>query len=574
MAQQSIVNYQVSFPDSKAHYVNVEMNIDAGKAENINLKMPVWTPGSYLVREFARHVEGFEASQNGKNLSWKKTDKNTWSVKNSSSGKITINYQVYAFELTVRTSFVDDEHAYLNGASVFMFAEEMDNNPIEISVLPKDNWKKISTGLPSVSQNRFSAKNYDELADSPFEIGNQEIINFSAAGIPHEIAMFGSGKYNKEKIVADMTKIINEEAAIFGKHPCEKYVFIIHNLSTGGGGLEHLNSTTLQVSRDAYSNESSYLSFLSLVAHEYFHLWNVKRLRPEALGPFNYSVENYTQMLWVSEGFTAYYDDLITRRTGFYSPGKYLDLVSSTINTIENAAGNKVQSASESSFDAWIKYYKRNENSTNSTVSYYDKGALIALVIDMEIMNQSKGSKNLDDLMKYMYDEYYTKLNRGFTDEEFQKGVEKLTGKSMDLFFRNQIYGTQAFDYNTIFTSAGLKLVNTNANKNEPFLGILNTQVGGKIMITSVFRNGSAQLAGISPNDEIIASDNYRVDDIAKIVVGKKVGDVCKLIINRDGKILTIDVPLLKSTIVKYTLEQMDKPTELQTKVYKKWLKI
>ena len=574
MAQQSIVNYQVSFPDSKAHYVNVEMNIDAGKAENINLKMPVWTPGSYLVREFARHVEGFEASQNGKNLSWKKTDKNTWSVKNSSSGKITINYQVYAFELTVRTSFVDDEHAYLNGASVFMFAEEMDNNPIEISVLPKDNWKKISTGLPSVSQNRFSAKNYDELADSPFEIGNQEIINFSAAGIPHEIAMFGSGKYNKEKIVADMTKIINEEAAIFGKHPCEKYVFIIHNLSTGGGGLEHLNSTTLQVSRDAYSNESSYLSFLSLVAHEYFHLWNVKRLRPEALGPFNYSVENYTQMLWVSEGFTAYYDDLITRRTGFYSPEKYLDLVSSTINTIENAAGNKIQSASESSFDAWIKYYRRNENSTNSTVSYYDKGALIALVIDMEIMNQSKGSKNLDDLMKYMYDEYYTKLNRGFTDVEFQKGVEKLTGKSMDLFFRNQIYGTQAFDYNTIFTSAGLKLVNTNANKNEPFLGIMNTQVGGKIMVTSVLRNGSAQLAGISPNDEIIASDNYRVDDVAKIVVGKKVGDVCKLVINRDGKILTIDVPLLKSTIVKYTLEQMDKPTELQTKVYKKWLKI
>lgn len=574
MAQQSIVNYQVSFPDSKAHYVNVEMNIDAGKAENINLKMPVWTPGSYLVREFARHVEGFEASQNGKNLSWKKTDKNTWSVKNSSSGKITINYQVYAFELTVRTSFVDDEHAYLNGASVFMFAEEMDNNPIEISVLPKDNWKKISTGLPSVSQNRFSAKNYDELADSPFEIGNQEIINFSAAGIPHEIAMFGSGKYNKEKIVADMTKIINEEAAIFGKHPCEKYVFIIHNLSTGGGGLEHLNSTTLQVSRDAYSNESSYLSFLSLVAHEYFHLWNVKRLRPEALGPFNYSVENYTQMLWVSEGFTAYYDDLITRRTGFYSPEKYLDLVSSTINTIENAAGNKIQSASESSFDAWIKYYRRNENSTNSTISYYDKGALIALVIDMEIMNQSKGSKNLDDLMKYMYDEYYTKLNRGFTDEEFQKGVEKLTGKSMDLFFRNQIYGTQAFDYNTIFTSAGLKLVNTNANKNEPFLGIMNTQVGGKIMVTSVLRNGSAQLAGISPNDEIIASDNYRVDDVAKIVVGKKVGDVCKLVINRDGKILTIDVPLLKSTIVKYTLEQMDKPTELQTKVYKKWLKI
>ncbi len=574
MAQQSILNYQVSFPDSKAHYVNVEMNIDAGKAENINLKMPVWTPGSYLVREFARHVEGFEASQNGKKLSWKKTDKNTWSVKNSSGGKITINYQVYAFELTVRTSFVDDEHAYLNGASVFMFAEKMDNNPIEISVIPKDNWKKISTGLPFVIQNRFSAKSYDELADSPFEIGNQEIINFSAAGIPHEIAMFGSGKYNKEKIVADMTKIINEETAIFGKHPCEKYVFIIHNLSTGGGGLEHLNSTTLQVSRDAYSNESSYLSFLSLVAHEYFHLWNVKRLRPEALGPFNYSVENYTQMLWVSEGFTAYYDDLITRRTGFYSPEKYLDLVSSTINTIENAAGNKVQSASESSFDAWIKYYRRNENSNNSTISYYDKGALIALVIDMEIMNQSKGTKNLDDLMKYMYDEYYTKLNRGFTDEEFQKGVEKLTGKSMDSFFRNQIYGTQAFDYNTIFTSAGLKLVNTNANKNEPFLGITNTQVGGKIIVTSVSRNGSAQLAGISPNDEIIASDNYRVDDVAKIVAGKKVGDVCKLIINRDGKILIIDVPLLKSTNVKYTLEQMDKPTDLQSKIYKKWLKI
>ncbi len=571
MAQKSIVSYRISFPDAKAHYVNVEMEVES--SSDFNFKMPVWTPGSYLIREFPRHVEGFEASANGKKIDWKKTDKNTWSIKNNSLNKITISYRVYAFELTVRTSFVDDEHAYLNGASVFMFLEGKESNPIELVIKPLSEWKKTSTSLNLISENRYSAINYDELADSPLEIGNQDIISFTASGIPHEIAMFGGGRYNKERIIKDFTKIIEEEVKVFGEHPCKKYVFIIHNLTSGGGGLEHLNSTTLQVSRDAYASESSYTSFLSLVSHEYFHLWNVKRLRPEALGPFDYSKENYTRMLWVSEGFTAFYDDWIIQRVGLNSATNYLDLIASNISSLENSAGNNAQAVSESSFDAWIKYYRNNENSVNSTISYYDKGALIALLINLEIINQSKGAKNLDDLMKYLYDEYYKKLNRGFTDLEFENAVIKFTNSSISDLFKNQIYNTNIVDYDTYFNTAGLKLVNLNEGKNEPSLGIKNSQSGGKIIVTSVLKNSSAQLAGISVNDEIIASDGFRMDDVAKILLEKKVGDVCKLTISRDGKIKMIDVALIKNSQVKFQLIRLEKPTDSQNKVYSKWIR-
>jgi predicted metalloprotease with PDZ domain len=568
------IKYNLSFEEAQAHYVNVSMEIDA-KQEKVLVKMPVWAPGSYLVREFARHVEGFEAMQNGNKLSFKKINKNTWEILNPSKEKLQVKYRVYAFELTVRTSFVDASHAYLNGTSIFMYVDGAMNGKHEVIIKPSENWKKISCALPTVKGNtyHFIADNYDILADSPIEIGNQDILEFTAQNVKHFVAMVGPGNYDAEKIKKDFTKIVDEAHSVFGTHPCKEYTFIVHNVPSGGGGLEHLNSTTVQVNRNAYSTEASYHSFLGLIAHEYFHLWNVKRLRPVVLGPFNYDEENYTNMLWVSEGFTAFYDNWIVRRAGFYTHEKYLEMMANEYSAQLNLPGDDAQSVAEASFDAWIKYYRRNENSNNSQVSYYDKGSIIASLLNLMIIEHSGAKQNLDDMMSYLYKEFYEKKNTGFTDEEFKKAAEKFTGRDLTEFYNNYVFGTADIPYEKYLLIAGLKLTNLNATKNDVYLGANASTTNGKVIITSVLKNSPAYAAGLNVNDELIAIDNYRVDDLTKMLALKKVGDKVKFTISRDGILQNIELVLVKNTNVKYKLEKVSPISPEQEAAYKKWLK-
>ncbi|RYZ40512.1 MAG: M61 family peptidase, partial [Sphingobacteriales bacterium] len=490
--------YTLSMPEPHTHYFEVELQIKDLKQPHIDLKLPVWAPGSYLVREFAKNIEGFEATTGkGQKLQHVKTDKSTWRITTSNADPITVKYRVYAFELSVRTSYIDASHGYLNGTSVFMYADGHQNRPYRVIVRPYQGWNQVSTGLPRTSKDKdkekwvFEAENYDVLVDSPFEIGNHKVLKFESAGIPHYVAMYGEGSYEEEKLLRDMKKITDECTKVFGENPVKEYLFIVHNLPGGGGGLEHLNSTTLQVNRWQYSSEGGYNGFLALVAHEYFHLWNIKRIRPEALGPFNYAGENYTTALWFAEGITSYYDDYLTHRAGFYSPDRYLGIVSSSITSVENTPGNMVQSLSESSWDAWIKFYRRSENSSNAEVSYYSKGAVIGMVMDVDIRNVTQNKKSLDDVMRLLWDNY-KKTGRGFTDAELQKAFETVAGKSYDDFFRNHIFGTKTIDYNQYFAYAGLKLVNSNASNNEPQLGVSAAVKDGKLTVTGVVRGTAA----------------------------------------------------------------------------------
>ncbi|WP_234462419.1 M61 family metallopeptidase [Adhaeribacter terrigena] len=570
--------YKLAMPEPQTHYFEVEMLLQDFKDKYLDIKMPVWAPGSYLVREFPKHVEGFSATAGSKKLKAEKINKNTWRVYADKNRDIKVNYKVYAFELTVRTSFVDEMHAFVSGTSVFMYPDKYKNLPSEVTVEPYGNWNQISTSLPTIGGNKWKLKadNYDILADSPIEIGTHKILNFEASGVQHEVAMFGDSNYDEVKILADMKKIVEACTLIFGENPVKgKYVFIIHNILNGGGGLEHLNSTTLQVARWGYQPDNAYHGFLSLVAHEYFHLWNVKRLRPQPLGPFNYDAENYTNLLWVSEGLTSYYDDQLVRRAGFYSPERYLDIITSAINNVENTPGVKVQSLAESSFDAWIKSYRPNENSRNAEISYYSKGALIGLLLDLEILNQSKGEKSLDNVMQNMYRKYYKKLDRGFTDEEMQEELEKVAGIKLDDFFRDYIYGTVTPDYAKYLAYAGLKFTNLNANNQEVALGATTANQGGKIVVTNVARNGSAWNGGLNVNDEIIALNGYRIaDDLNKSVAGRKEGEKLNLIVNRDGRLLSIDLTLQKNPNVRYRIEKMPEQTAAQQKIYQKWLRL
>lgn len=572
---QSKIAFEVSFSEPQAHYVDVEMEISGNKKEQVEIKMPVWTPGSYLIREFAKNVEELSATGNkGQELAVQKINKNTWRINAAKSDKIKVKYRVYAFEVSVRTSFVDDSHAFLSTTGIFMYPDGSLKQPVTIAINPVKGWNKISTGLEKVSgkANAFYAPDFDVLYDSPIEVGTQDVFEFTVAGVKHEVAMVGGGNYDKERLKKDMAKVVEEETRIFGVNPNKRYVFIVHNYSAGGGGLEHLNSTVLGASRLGYTNESTYKNFLGLVAHEYFHLWNVKRLRPIALGPFNYETENYTSNLWIAEGFTAYYDNLVIRRANFHSLEKYLDVVANEINLVENQPGNRVQPVSEASFDAWIKQYRPNENSKNSGISYYNKGALVALVMDLEIINATKGEKSLDNVMKAMYDEYYTKLGRGYTDAEFKAMAERVAGKSFDNIYRDYVNGTKAIDYKQILGYAGLSLENTAEQKNEPFLGVTTSAKDGKITVSNVSRNSSAWIGGLNVNDEIIGIDGYRVTDLDKTMALNKVGDKISVLVSRDGILRNIELNLIRDPALKYKITPLEDATALQLKVRSKWL--
>ncbi|TPE46021.1 M61 family metallopeptidase [Pontibacter mangrovi] len=569
------LRYTLSMPEPHTHYFEVEAELSGAKKKYVDFTMPVWAPGSYLVREFAKNVEGFEATDgNGKALRSEKIDKNTWRVYSNRASVVRASYDVYAYEMSVRTSFLDASHGYVNGTSMFMYPEGYEKQQGTLEVKPYKGWDKVSTGLKSTGTFTYTFPNYDILADSPLEIGTHKVYEFTAAGVPHEVAMYGEGNFDPEQLMADMKKIVEEAINVIGELPVDRYVFIVHNLERGGGGLEHLNSTTLQTSRWNYGSENGYKGFLGLVAHEYFHLWNVKRLRPVALGPFNYNEENYTRMLWVSEGITSYYDDLIVRRAGFYTPERYLDIVAGSINSVENTPGNKIQPVAEASFDAWIKYYRRTENSNNAEVSYYTKGGVLGHLLNMEIMEATKGEKSLDDVLRYMYERYYKKMGRGYTDDEFKAAVEKVAGKNMDAFFRNYVNGTASPDYNEYFDAAGLQLVNTNEGSEEVNWGASTYSSGNNVIVRSVSRGSSAWDGGINVNDEIIAVNGYRAgDNVAERIESMKVGDTVEVLVARDGKLVTLNVKLQKDESVRYQLIPVEDPSATQKKVFNTWLK-
>jgi predicted metalloprotease with PDZ domain len=572
------IGFEVSFIEPQAHYAEVEMNISGLNKDYVDVKMPVWAPGSYLVREFAKNVEGFKARAKGKAVKSEKVDKNTWRIYNAKANAVKINYRVYAFEASVRTSFIDDSHAFLSSTGIFMYPEGMIKSPSTVKIVPFKGWTKVSTGLEPVKGQQFTyhAADFDILFDSPIEVGNQDIFEFTAAGLKHEVAMYGGGNYDKERLKVDMAKVVEASTAIYGENPNKHYTFIVHNFYRGGGGLEHLNSTVLGASRDQYTSEDGYNGFLNLVAHEYYHLWNVKRLRPVALGPFDYDKENYTTNLWIAEGFTAYYENKIMLNAGLISPETFLTNLATAVANVENTPGAKVQTAAEASFDAWIKYYRPNENSNNTGVSYYSKGEVIGLLMDLEIAQATKGAKSLDDVMKAMYLQGKA-LKRGYTDAEFKAMVEKISGISFTDFYAKYVNGTHPAEYNKYFSYAGINIKNENAGQSIPYVGVASKKTEGRMFISAISRNSAAWVAGLNVNDEVITVGGVPVEasiERMPVITEKKVGDVVKFQVVRDGLEKTIAVTLKANPNIKLTAEINDQATAQQLAVRKRWFGI
>lgn len=568
-------SHQVSMPEPHTHYFEVTTRIDlkgeAYKKNYIDLKMAAWTPGSYLIREFARNVESLSANSNGKVLKYQKINKNTWRIqldKNLPENIVEVKYKVYAYELSVRTSFLDDSHGYINPASVLMFVNEFKNEAQELEIIPFKNFKKVSTALKEIGRFKYQAKNLDEMIDSPIEIGNHSIFEFKVGSVPHQIAFYGPAKVDSVKFIKDVKKMCETAQNVVGEHPCDHYLFIIHNLHRGGGGLEHLYSTTCQVSRGNYETDKGYKGILNLLAHEYFHLWNVKRIRPKALGPFDYENENYTHNLWFSEGITSYYADLISQRSGLISNNEYLSGLADEISAVENQPGNKVESAAESSWDAWIKYYRPNENSKNSSISYYDKGSVLGGILNLWIIQQTNGKKKLDDVFNYLYVNYYKKLQRGFTDAELEDAFSKVAGSSSKSIFEEYVYGIKTPNYKDLFASVGYQWSNANEGKQIPFLGL--TVVANKI--SQLYKGGPAYQFGLNVGDEIVKVNNLDFEGVEKLLSNKKPNETVLFTIKRDGMERNLMVTIAQSPIQSFVLSSYPTLTDSQTNLRKTWL--
>ncbi|MBK9331545.1 MAG: M61 family metallopeptidase [Ignavibacteria bacterium] len=438
--------------------------------------------------------------------------------------------------------------------------------------LPKD-WKKISTGLNKISEDVFYADNYDILIDSPLEMGNQNILEFEIQGIKHFICLTGEGKYKDEIIINDFRKIAEEQIKFFGgKIPYEHYTFIIHLVEKGGGGLEHLNSFVAQFARLNFSDENLYRKFLGLVSHEYFHLWNVKRIRPFELGPFDYNKENYTKSLWIAEGWTSFFDNLFIRRCGLINDEEYFEFIENEYNDVMRFKGRFHQSLSESSFDTWIKFYRKDENFSNTQISYYTKGALVAMMLNIEIIKNTNCEKSLDDVMRILYKDYEKDRSKGYTQERIKEVCESVNGGELNEFWKMYVYGTDEIPVEEYLGFAGMEVTDT-TNSASADLGIESRTENGKLIIIKVIDGGSSYKYGLNFRDEIISVNNFRVNEenIKSILSGIKPGDEIKVIISREGLIKEISLTLLKP-IPKFKIKRMEIITDLQEKVFQKWI--
>lgn len=511
------IGYTLSFPAPHTHYVEVEASVPTGRKPSVELMMAVWTPGSYLVREYERNVENLSASATGGGtLAVAKTRKNRWRIETGGAPRVSVRYRVYSREMTVRNNWVDARFALLNGAATYLtLVEPRAARPHEVTLALPPQWKTSITGLPDAPDRRahhYVAPDFDTLVDSPIVAGNPAVHVFEVSGKKHYLVDEGeAGVFDGARALPDVEKIVRANERLWGSLPYDKYIFF-NLLVGGGGGVEHKNSTVMMSSRFSMATRGAYLNWLKLVSHEYFHAWNVKRLRPVELGPFDYENEVYTPSLWVAEGVTSYYGDLIVRRAGLQSQEEYLADLSGEIRSLQNTPGRLVQPVEQASYDAWIKQYRPDENSPNTTISYYTKGAVLGFLLDAKIRKATSGAKSLDDAMRLAFERYSGA--KGYTAQEFRKTLEEVAGTSFGGWWQDALESTKELDYTEAGDWFGLQfapLPERRSADERGWLGLGTRADGGRLVVSEVRRGTPAYDAGFNVEDEIIAIDDLRV---------------------------------------------------------------
>ncbi len=558
--------YQISAPHPATHYLEVKIHINLWDQDVLDLKLPVWTPGSYLVREYARHLEQFQVSGG---LPWRKISKNHWQISTPGIQSISVQYQVYANDLSVRTNHVDEQHIYINGAATFLYIPRWRSLSSELEIIPPHADWQITTALEPCGNHRFLALDYDTLVDSPIEIGTHTIYEFAVRDIPHRLAVWGKLNSDVEQLQQDLIKIIETEAELFGGLPYDNYLFILHLTTQSYGGLEHKNCCSLIYSQQGMGSRPKYQRFLNLVAHEFFHLWNVKRIKPAEFIPFDYDQENYTESLWFCEGTTSYYDLVIPWRAGIYDARQFLKLLGEEITRYYQTPGREVQSLSEASFDAWIKYYRRDGNSPNSQISYYLKGALVTLLLDLKIRKKYQNRRSFDDVMQKMW-QNFGQEEVGFTPTQLYATIQAVLAEDLTEFWQSYVTGLTPLPLGEALTDFGLELQQI-AGK-TPFIGIIleaNCNV-----VKQVVRHSPAWWVGIDPGDEIVALGGQRLkrEQWLEQLQAIAPGETVELSLFRRDELRHYSLRLAQPQPEGYQVEVMTQPTPAQQALGTGWL--
>ena len=571
--KQPAIQYTIVPKDLAGHLFDVTVTVAAPDPEGQVFALPAWIPGSYMIREFARNIVRVRAEAGGAAVALTKLDKHSWRAA-PTSGPLSVHYEVYAWDLSVRAAHLDQTHGFFNGTSVFLRALGQEEIPHLVDIQrPADpaarTWR-VATAMRELGAKRYGfgtyvAANYDELIDHPVEMGDFELATFKAHGIPHDIVITGRvPNLDMARLQADLKAICETQIAFFEpkskKAPMERYVFMTMAVGDGYGGLEHRASTALICARadlpstatpkSAESNEG-YLRFLGLCSHEYFHTWNVKRIKPAVFAPYDLQVENYTPLLWLFEGFTSYYDDLMLVRSGIIGEATYFKLLAKTIGGVLRGSGRTKQSVAESSFDAWSKYYRQDENSANAIISYYTKGSLIALAFDLTIRARTNGAKSLDDVMLGLWErfgrDFYPSVGRGVTEADVEALFDEVSGLKLKTMFERYVRGLDDLPLAKLYAPLGVKLVDERKS-GKPSLdaGIGRDPLGARL--TQVHEGGPAHQAGLSAHDVVIAIDGLRVTgnppNVDALLARYRVGDKVTVHAFRRDELMSFELTL------------------------------
>lgn len=582
------VHYTLRFTAATTHYLDVEADVPVEGRAEVTLFMPVWTPGSYLVREYARNIVDLQAAApDGTPLSVEKNTKNRWIIPAAGHDRIRVRYRLFAREINVRGNWIERDFAMLNGAPTFLTLAENYQRPYTVSLELPSGWRGSYTPLaPGATPNTYTAPDFDTLVDSPILAGSPQVDTFAVDGVPHTlVTLGGDGVWDNARVARDLARLVEAQRTFWGGLPYrEPYIFF--NLLTGSrGGLEHKHSFVITADRWLSRNRTGINSWLSLASHEFFHVWNGKRLRPIELGPFTYEHEVYTKSLWIVEGITSYYQHLILHRAGFQTRDEYLGNLSGLITSVQKNPGRLTQSLSDASYDAWIKAYRPDENSVNTRFSYYSGGALAAALLDAEIRRVSAGAKSLDDVMHAAYGRY--SRDRGYTEDEFIALTSEVAGHDLSGWFQHVVQTPGQWDYQPLLDWYGLSFqpppapARPSPNGLEPadplpgFLGAdTRARDDGRLVVSRVLDGTPAATAGLYVDDEIIALNDYRMsasqfaDRLALYAPGEQV----RLLVSRRDQLITLPITLAATPRETWTVIVRPDATPAQKAHLDAWL--
>lgn len=583
------ISHRVRLADPNAHLLEIETSFRAKEGslpKPFVVFMPVWTPGSYLVREYARHVEGFAAKADDVKARARKLRKNAWCIEHDGAREISVRYRLYCNDLTVRTNHVDSTHAYFNGAATFMTPEALPDSASEIVLDLPEGWK-AATALREVEGRTaptFLADSFDELCDSPFECGSFIDRSFDALGKNHRVVAWNNADARAvdwDAIVRDTRTIVETSARLLSGDedpksalPYDRYLFLWHISPRGRGGLEHRASCSLQAKPDRFTSRAGWLDVVSLVAHEFFHLWNIKRIRPEGLFPYRYEEENYTRLLWWFEGGTSYYDWRIPRLAKLATPAEYLIHLADSISKLEDTPGALLHPLEESSFDAWIKAYRPDENSLNSTVSYYLKGEVVCALLDLEIRHRSQGKRSLDDVVRHLWREYGAK-EIPVPEAAMPEIFAEVSGVSLDDRFASWIFRADPIDFNEVLAHAGLVFQRSSRDKKmRAQVGARISTEGGRCVVNGIPRGSNTHAAGLDVFDEIVAIDGRRILEgrLDAALAGFDPGAKVEVLVARDGRMTTLQTVLEPAPKNEARIFARPDATREQRALYEAWM--